>query len=721
MTRETPYPTTQAARAPDSRLTFVMFALLLLVLVPIFTGVLTQVDQKGVLSATRAAQRQLKATVTPGASSSGGGTLRAALAFLETTQGQVESRTVRLHKIQIALTLSLGILGLLACWVTRGALGVMRANLSDMQYLAEANENRVRALESLFDTASHLSLSAEPAQTYSYLTDRIAGVLEATRVDLWRYDPESDALIALASGPLSARAPRRLLLAECDWAREVIASRRPMRWTDAGSEPCAALSVRTLLAAPLTAHGQAVGLLTAADKAGSSGFTDDDARLLSTFAGQAAFLLHGVASYASALERGEEIAALAAITAAVNQSMDLAEIVGRLAQEAARIFPFAVLDVVLLPPAPDQRAWYPAESAFELNPTEWTCSPSSTTSNPDGVQDGRQVWDRWSASPSGLKSGPQREPVNRNCVLASAMVPAELWPCKEDHLEPARASLAAPLHLEGADVGAIGLRAAPGHLFTERHAELLKQVAAQLAGAVQRVRLFQDANYRADQLEWAMQETHHRIKNNLQMVSAILDIYLMDSDAQELVSAEGMRHALREIRTIAAVHDLLNEDVRIGRVNGKELLEALMPLLVTSGGPQSVQVDARIEADPIMLPGRIANAFALTANELVTNAIRHGGQGRSHMQLTMSLHCSPDELVLSVADDGPGFNTGEGVSDAAMDGLTLVRTLIERDHGGAVRIKTEGGAVVEAAIPIGSGASGKFTGPYVPDPIVTGS
>lgn len=72
-----------------------------------------------------------------------------------------------------------------------------------------------------------------------------------------------------------------------------------------------------------------------------------------------------------------------------------------------------------------------------------------------------------------------------------------------------------------------------------------------------------------------MQETHHRIKNNLQTVSAILDLYLMDADRSPERSVEGLRHALREVRIIANVHDLLSADVQLGRVDMRPLEDAI--------------------------------------------------------------------------------------------------------------------------------------------------
>ena len=271
-------------------------------------------------------------------------------------------------------------------------------------------------------------------------------------------------------------------------------------------------------------------------------------------------------------------------------------------------------------------------------------------------------------------------------------------------------------------LGALEFSGGNGERYGENDLTFAHQAAGQLAAAVQNARLYEEATHRAQQLEWSMEETHHRTKNNLQAVLSILDLYRMEAEdidagrgrvekntspvdaetflREERIAREGPNHAMREIRTIAAVHDLLSEDVRNSRVNAQDMIERLVPLLLTASVTASKRVEVNIEAENIILPSKLASALALTANELIVNAVRHGGQGRTTLALTVELKRVEGRLHLLVRDDGVGFPGDFDLRKQAHIGLNLTLTLIERDFGGTLALgnNATGGATVMATI-----------------------
>ena len=92
----------------------------------------------------------------------------------------------------------------------------------DVRQLSEANERRVHALESLFETARHLSLTSSPEAVYGYLTERVSRVLQAREVLLWSYDEARRVLTPL----LPARHPSENYLAS-DLASRRLSSSGP--------------------------------------------------------------------------------------------------------------------------------------------------------------------------------------------------------------------------------------------------------------------------------------------------------------------------------------------------------------------------------------------------------------------------------------------------------------------------------------------------------------
>ena len=299
--------------------------------------------------------------------------------------------------------------------------------------------------------------------------------------------------------------------------------------------------------------------------------------------------------------------------------------------------------------------------------------------------------------------------------------------------------IAIPLIVQQNILGALEFTAGNGEAYGENTLQLAQQAAGQLAAAVQNARLYEEATHRAEQLEWSMEETHHRIKNNLQAVLAILDLYMMEAeegsapkesvrrnhlaaDASERVTEpssallrpvsddalrsavaarEGLAHAMREVRTIAAVHDLLSQDIRNSRVNARHMLDRLVPLLLTASVTAGKRVQTDVQAEDVILPSKLASALALAANELIVNAVRHGGYKRNDIALHIELQQLPGQLRLIVTDDGKGFPPGFNLRSQAKIGLSLALTLIERDFGGSLTYANnlQGGATVIATVP----------------------
>ena len=238
-----------------------------------------------------------------------------------------------------------------------------------------------------------------------------------------------------------------------------------------------------------------------------------------------------------------------------------------------------------------------------------------------------------------------------------------------------------------------------GSRFTEEDARLLRAFAGQAAFALHSSVLYEEANRRADLLTWAMKETHHRIKNNLQAVSAILDVQAMD--AREYVPAETLHDVLRQIRSIAVVHDLLSknlEGTNEGSISADVAFEQLVPVLTMGRADKRVGISLNV-AD-VLLPSKLATSLALIVNELVSNALKHGSRNTDQVNVTVTLEPAEDHIRLIVEDNGPGFPPGFDQQKHTGIGLDLVRMLVERDLSGKLKYTNAPGARVEATLPL---------------------
>lgn len=186
-----------------------------------------------------------------------------------------------------------------------------------------------------------------------------------------------------------------------------------------------------------------------------------------------------------------------------------------------------------------------------------------------------------------------------------------------------------------------------------------------------------------------IREIHHRVKNNLQTVAALLRMQSRRMKSDD--GKQGLEQAMRRVATIALVHETLSQGLSQS-VDFDELIDRQFRLAAEVASP-SQAVHTEREGAFGELPSDYATPLALVINELVTNAVEHGLEGRGG---TVSLSArrykndaGDDALAVTVADDGVGLPDGviaEGL------GLQIVRTLVTSELGGSIEWRgREGG------------------------------
>lgn len=215
-----------------------------------------------------------------------------------------------------------------------------------------------------------------------------------------------------------------------------------------------------------------------------------------------------------------------------------------------------------------------------------------------------------------------------------------------------------------------------------------------LREAIQRNQLYVESLN--ERLSRAIIETHHRVKNNLQVISAMID---MQANAHiDAVPVDELYRLGRQVRTLAAVHDLLTEQAKVGApeetISARAVLEKLAGLLQQTTDGRRIQSDL----EDAGLTSRQATSLALIVNELVSNALKHG-----HGDVAIALQAKDGLAEVTVTDDGPGFPPDFDPAKSANTGLELVNTLARWDLRGEVRYgnRREGGARVTLTMPNG--------------------
>jgi PAS domain S-box-containing protein len=192
--------------------------------------------------------------------------------------------------------------------------------------------------------------------------------------------------------------------------------------------------------------------------------------------------------------------------------------------------------------------------------------------------------------------------------------------------------------------------------------------------------------------ETLLREVHHRVKNNLQIVSSLLTLQgetLADARAREAIV-----EMVDRVRSMSLVHQQLYGSENLYGVDlgdyaltlGRHLKSSLAPDATLSFATERVEV-----AIDVAVP------CGLILNELVTNALKHGRAADGRCAISVVVRASNDTFSLVVADEGPGFS--ETPTNATSLGMQLIRSLA-RQLRGALEFASEGGARVSITVPI---------------------
>jgi two-component sensor histidine kinase/PAS domain-containing protein len=196
-------------------------------------------------------------------------------------------------------------------------------------------------------------------------------------------------------------------------------------------------------------------------------------------------------------------------------------------------------------------------------------------------------------------------------------------------------------------------------------------------------------------LQRAMSETHHRVKNNLQVIAALLDMQeMLYRDAVPMSEIVRLRH---HVKALSTIHDLLTHqaknDAEVYDLSVLDAIEQLVPII------QGVVMSRTIEfsVDDLRMPVRQSTALTVLVNELVSNAVKHG-QGA----IRLAFATQNGRAMLEVTDEGPGFAPDFDPVTAANTGLELILTLAQLDLQGEARFenRAEGGGRVVVEFPI---------------------
>jgi two-component sensor histidine kinase len=196
-----------------------------------------------------------------------------------------------------------------------------------------------------------------------------------------------------------------------------------------------------------------------------------------------------------------------------------------------------------------------------------------------------------------------------------------------------------------------------------------------------------------------IREVHHRVKNNLQTVAALLRLQARRVETADARAA--LEEAVRRVASIAIVHETLSMSVDEA-VQFDAIVDKVAAAAVEVAAPE-LKVRLRRESSFGVLPAEVATPLAMVLNELLLNAVEHGfpervEAGAAEPQVTIAVHRFRRQLHVSVADNGRGLPADFDLESADRLGLQIVRTLAQGELRGNIEMRPRTGGGTEAVL-----------------------
>lgn len=201
-----------------------------------------------------------------------------------------------------------------------------------------------------------------------------------------------------------------------------------------------------------------------------------------------------------------------------------------------------------------------------------------------------------------------------------------------------------------------------------------------------------------EEKELLLSEIHHRIKNNLALVSGMLQMQVFDEENEEVLNK--LNNSMLRVETMASIHQLLYESSSFSRLEFSKIVDKLIKTTHNSFSSEK-DIDFEIETEPFELNINQAVPCSLIINEAITNVYKHAFAGRDTGWIRAKLYLDEETVRFSLEDDGHGLPADFDLSKLSSLGTKIVRALAKQLHGSfQLENRDEGGTHFTLEFPV---------------------
>jgi PAS domain S-box-containing protein len=188
--------------------------------------------------------------------------------------------------------------------------------------------------------------------------------------------------------------------------------------------------------------------------------------------------------------------------------------------------------------------------------------------------------------------------------------------------------------------------------------------------------------------EALLKEIHHRVKNNMQIISALLTMQMKHD--KDKTPAEMFRDCRNRIRSMALIHESLYSAGNLADINMRFYLQKLTNKLLAANASHTNRIRTKVTGSDVMLDISHAVPCGLIANELIVNSLKHAFKGKQEGEIQVSIEESGDQRVLEVRDNGFGLGPDFDQEPPSTFGWIIVKNLAKQ-LGGDFTVESNGG------------------------------
>lgn len=193
--------------------------------------------------------------------------------------------------------------------------------------------------------------------------------------------------------------------------------------------------------------------------------------------------------------------------------------------------------------------------------------------------------------------------------------------------------------------------------------------------------------------EMLMKEIHHRVKNNLQVISSLLN--LQSNLLQDSAANAAVLESKNRVHAMALIHQTLYQDEKTAVIDAAQYLEQLVSNLEQSYNGSDKHIRLETAIDPLQIDVDKMILLGLIVNELLTNAYKYAFEGLDEGIIELSLKAEQDQVLFRLRDNGVGMREKAGAREGL--GMLLIRDFA-RKLGTVVQFRSAGGTVVEMVL-----------------------